>query len=219
MHSGNVAVQELAVRLERTPSSVALKLVNFASLDPDHRRRGVRGMTNVSQLDRDLWDEYYGRWDVLADADESDTETESSGMSVSTNTESSAYVRTRRGQQFFRRTVLAAFGFRCCVTRIASTDLIRASHIIPWAAQDSTRLDPHNGLALNALHDAAFDKGLITFDDELRLLVSDQLRDTAGSPAYEHFFGRYAGAHIDLPERFAPLPDYLAYHRNNIFDE
>lgn len=34
------------------------------------------------------------------------------------------------------------------------------------------RLDPQNGIALNALHDKAFDRGLITFDTELRLVCS-----------------------------------------------
>ncbi|NDG48675.1 MAG: HNH endonuclease, partial [Rhodospirillales bacterium] len=54
------------------------------------------------------------------------------------------------------------------LTGITEPALLRASHIKPWARcdTDAERLDVHNGLLLSALWDAAFDRGLVTFDDD-----------------------------------------------------
>jgi hypothetical protein len=57
-HSRNAHVHDLAKQIGRTPGAVALKLVNFASLDPDQQVRGIAGMGNTSQQDRDLWHEF-----------------------------------------------------------------------------------------------------------------------------------------------------------------
>lgn len=44
LHKGNPIIVELAGRINRTPSSLAMKACNFASLDPEHQRRGVKGL-------------------------------------------------------------------------------------------------------------------------------------------------------------------------------
>ncbi|MFN7398180.1 MAG: HNH endonuclease, partial [Sandaracinobacter sp.] len=55
---------------------------------------------------------------------------------------------------------------KCPLTDIAEPGLLRASHIIAWSAcaDEADRLDPENGLILSALWDAAFDRGLVSFD-------------------------------------------------------
>ena len=58
--------------------------------------------------------------------------------------------------------------------------LLNASHIIPWNVNVERRADPRNGIALNALYDRAFDRGLITFDEGLRLVVSGRLKAKDG---------------------------------------
>lgn len=73
MHSRTPAVIAYANMLGRTPSAVALKLVNFASLDPGLQRRGVRGMSNVSRLDRRVWHEYHDKWSNLAAVEDAET--------------------------------------------------------------------------------------------------------------------------------------------------
>lgn len=219
MHSRNPDVQAVARLINRTPSSVALKLVNFASFDPEHKKRGVSGMSNASKLDREVWDHYYGNWDELAMFGLSHKIDTPVGPVTLAETESTAIVRTRRGQHFFRRSVLAAYNSRCCVTGIESPELLRASHIIPWSKQASSRLDPRNGLALNALHDAAFDRGLISFDDAKQLLVSNRLQNEIPELEYNQFFSQYAGVAIQVPDRFAPCVNYLQYHRNNVFSK
>ena len=68
---------------------------------------------------------------------------------------------------------------RCPLTGITDPALLRASHIVPWAECDSDaeRLNVHNGLLLSALWDAAFDRALVTFDDEGEPLFSPKLSE------------------------------------------
>lgn len=214
MHSKNAGVEALAAQLDRTPSAVALKLVNFASLDPEHQSRGVAGMRNVSALDREVWAEYYGNWEALSEATRMSEAVEAV---AEPETEVVTLQRVRRGQAFFRRAVLAAYEDQCCVTGIAYTGLLRASHIVPWSRNVERRLDPKNGLSLNALHDAAFDRGLMTFDEERRVVLSRGLADAMPAPTFQAHFERYEGQKLRLPSRFAPAMDCLAYHRETIF--
>lgn len=58
LHRGNSEVIACAQRLGRTPSAVAMKLVNFASFDPELQRRGIKGLKNARRGDRALWEEF-----------------------------------------------------------------------------------------------------------------------------------------------------------------
>ncbi|MYE38741.1 MAG: HNH endonuclease, partial [Chloroflexi bacterium] len=64
---------------------------------------------------------------------------------------------TRVGQDFFRSAVLSSYNYRCCITGLSVPRLLIASHIIPWRLNQENRVNPGNGLSLNALHDKAFD--------------------------------------------------------------
>ena len=66
MHSRNPHIIEMAQVLGRTPGSVAMKLVNFASFDPAHQSRGVRGLSGASHADRAIWNEFHANWEPLA---------------------------------------------------------------------------------------------------------------------------------------------------------
>mgnify|MGYP000048560333 CR=1 FL=1 len=223
MHARNPVVIALAVDIDRTPSSVALKLVNFASLDPEHRRRGVRGMRNASSADKEIWHEYYGRWDALAEWVLEPQTGEWSSDDVAKlavpdgPTEVLRETKARRGQQFFCNAVFAAHGGQCCITGITSLELLRASHIVPWSFAPESRLDPRNGLCLNALHDAAFDHGMITLTDDLRLTISSRLRNKVPEAIFVELFESRAGHPIRQSERFRPASESLAYHREQIF--
>ena len=84
-----------------------------------------------------------------------------------------AIIEARVGQGVFRENVLEAWGHRCAVTGMAIRELVRASHIKPWrAANNRERLDPRNGLALSPNYDAAFDRGIVSFGDDGRVLIS-----------------------------------------------
>ena len=92
-------------------------------------------------------------------------------------TERTREVRERIGQDVFREALTEFWDGRCALSGVAlPTALLRASHAKPWKeATDSERLDPFNGLLLAVRYDALFDKGLIAFADDGRLLVSSSL--------------------------------------------
>lgn len=229
MHSRTPEIVALASTINRTPDAVAMKLVQFASLDPDLRSRGIRGMRNTSVADRQVWDEFYGRWEALAEVagipDEPPADPENGQRTGRRSADSEratdalVETRVRRGQHFFRSAVLAVYESRCCVTGISSGPLLRASHIIPWSVDTTLRLDPRNGLCLNALHDAAFDRGLITLSSRFELRISRRLREEIPESTYCEVFGRHEGVPIRLPERFQPTEEMLEYHRSTIFCE
>jgi putative restriction endonuclease len=225
MHARHPAVIALASAVGRTPSAVALKLVNFASLDPELRERGVGGMPNVSQADKRVWEQFYGKWESLAEASvinvvaeaEHSTRVAPERSPPSGPTEVMREGKVRRGQAFFRAAVMAAHDWKCCVTGISALELLRASHIVPWSQNPALRLSPHNGLCLNALHDAAFDRGLISFSDKFELCLSQRLKDEVPASVFKEMFENHCGAPITMPERFAPSMEMIEFHRNTVF--
>jgi len=102
------------------------------------------------------------------------------------------------------------------VTGVSESRLLVASHIIPWAENAATRLDIRNGLCLNALHDKAFDCGLMTLDEDFRVRYSSALAGMRNSSAGEMLF-RYEGTRVRFPRRFLPSAEYLGWHRENVF--
>jgi len=97
------------------------------------------------------------------------------------STEAERLVIQRVGQDIFRQALMKYWNGRCPLAGITDPSLLRASHIVPWAEcrSDADRLDVHNGLLLSALWDAAFDAGLVSFDDDGRPLCAPGLTRTA----------------------------------------
>jgi predicted restriction endonuclease len=133
-------------------------------------------------------------------------------------TETTANVKVRLGQEYFRDAVLNNFGGRCGVTELAVRELLIASHILPWGTHVAERLNVRNGLCLSRLHDAAFDRGLITFDDNLRLVLSPRLKAELPQRSVAENFGAYSGEALHFPDDAAP-PElaFLSQHRATIF--
>ena len=96
-------------------------------------------------------------------------------------TEAERLIIQRVGQDIFRDRLMTYWQGRCPLTGITDPALLRASHIIAWkdCASDADRLDVHNGLLLSALWDAAFDRGLVTFNDDGRPDFSTKLSEAA----------------------------------------
>lgn len=129
-------------------------------------------------------------------------------------TEAERLVVQRVGQNLFREGLLDLWEGQCAVTGLAIPELLRASHIKPWAdcETDAERLDVYNGLLLAPHLDAAFDKGFITVQDDGAIVVGDNL---------------HAGARVilglDQPLRVHGLTDshraYLPWHRGRVFQQ
>lgn len=226
LHQRNPEIIQLAQSIGRTPSAVAMKACNFASLDPLHKSRNISALGNVSQADRELWTAFEQNSEAIAANAELAFETISNQKTVLDNsvielpegpTEIERWVKTRRVQGFFRAAVLTSYESRCALSEIALPELLTASHIIPWRANIEKRADPRNGILLNALYDRAFDQGLITFDESLRVVLSPRLKEGTVSDLQRESFLCIDGRPLRLPFRFSPDPEALAYHRSNIF--
>jgi putative restriction endonuclease len=208
-------IVEVAKLLGRTPGSLAMKLTNFASLDPAHRERGVRGLAGHSRLDGEIWNEFQNHWEEMALLSEEKLhglEPHDAGSDdVVTEVESTRMARTK--QAFFRKVVFAAYDSTCSITKNPIPELLVASHILPWSEFPKERLNPRNGICLAAHFDRAFDRGLISFDRDLRLVLGRRLQEHLPNEALEAEFVRRAGQPLLCPDRFAPDPGFLAQHR------
>lgn len=236
LYARQPAIKETASRMGRSSNSLAMKLVNFASLDPALKLRGIRGLPKTSTLDRNIWNEFHRDLNETVPASEeafrrlfevSITEKlevlPKEGIRVrkaipTGPTEIFSNVKVRRGQEYFRNAVLNNFGGRCGVSGLAMRGLLIASHILPWGKHENERLEVRNGLCLSRLHDAAFDRGLITFDKNLRLVLSRQLKAELSQRSIADNFGIFEGESLKLPDD-AVLPDeaFMGVHRRKIF--
>lgn len=122
-------------------------------------------------------------------------------------------IKVRIGQRTFREVILLIYQNRCCLTGIDLPEVNRASHIIGWAERAQTRMDPRNGICLSATYDAAFDRKLITFDEDYRLVLSKSIRDRVPSQTLRTHFLSKEGQRMEFPMRFHPLKEYLDHHR------
>lgn len=229
LHEKNPHIIALARQLHRTPAAVGMKACNFASLDPRQRQRGITALPNVSQLDEQIWNQFQANPEaVAAEAEEAfaaliappspqpQAPPEADVDFPDGPTDQQRTVRVRRIQGFFRTTVLVSYEQRCALTGLDLPELLCASHIIPWSVSVERRADPRNGLCLNALLDRAFDRGLITFDNDLKLLVSTRLNEDPQTQSRITTNG-LQNRKLQLPVRFLPDPEALAYHREHIF--
>lgn len=224
----NPDVVRVANLIGRSPGAVAFKLGNFGSFDPELKKRGIGGLPNTSKLDKQVWEEFHDNWDELAFQSElliSNLEKKLIHQvslvdlnNLPDGRDRESVVRVRVNQHFFRRSVLAIYGSKCCITGIDLEPLLVASHIVPWSFAKRDRTNPQNGICLNALHDRAFDRGLITISPDFRLLISRTLKDLATpSNHLADYFERFEGKEIALPDKFLPREEFLRYHNQEIF--
>ena len=221
-------IVRIANAIGRTPSALSMKLGNIASLDPETTATGRRGLKNASASDRAMWDEMQNDWELFAvESDRAMWEVEAPTESLDgttqvdnidgrTGQDRAVQTTARVGQDFFRAAVLSAYNGQCCVTGLSEPKLLVASHIVPWRVDRRNRVNPRNGLLLSALHDKAFDIGLITIDDDMTVRVSRKhlvRNDRFFSTSIQEYDGRT----IRPPKKFRPAREFLAYHREQVF--
>jgi hypothetical protein len=232
LSQGTREVIELSKLIGRTPSAVAMKACNFASLDPAITSSGRKGLGNASALDREIWEEFNADWEGLAiECDQrrialaaaagapltpSLTAEEAIGLEDFTGKTRLVVTEQRVKQHFFRRAVLSGYRGRCCMSGISDSRLLVASHIVPWSKDKANRLNPRNGLCLSAIHDKAFDIGLISLTDDYRVIVSAELKRSKDA-FVKTVIVPLNGRPIELPERFVPHASFVARHRAETF--
>lgn len=228
LHRNNPQVIHLANLIGRTSNSVAYKLVNFASLDPSLKARGIKGTPNASNLDKEIWNEFFNHWDILpfesekllANFEHTSVEQLNYISEEDLPREGKTreqIVKVRVNQSFFRSTIMASYNNTCCITGIQQKDFLIAGHIVPWGIDEKNRLNPRNGIAINALHDKAFECGYITITPDYEIKVSSILKKQNQAATLTDYFLKYDNQKIILPSRFLPDKEFLKYHNQERF--
>ena len=229
LHARTAEIIALADRMARTPDSLAMKLVNFASLDPALQARGIAGLSNISAADRALWERFLAAWTPMVTAAagaydrimvgppepgerEEATERPPFWETPEGPTTVSRLVAVRRGQSFFRDALMIGYEGKCCISGCDLPELLIASHIVPWADAPNLRLDPRNGLLLSALHDRAFEAGHLAIEDDYTVIASRRARESRNALVREVVGGSH-GRRLRLPARFRPELSHLQAHR------
>ena len=235
LHSQNPEIQKLAVALGRSNNSVAMKLCNFASLDPKIKESGRKGLAGASTLDRIIYMKFSKNWNRLvahsselwkSQVEKAETEDANAGKDPAefdsrfepyqgASTKQSL-TTLRVGQGFFRRAVLVNYEEKCCVTGLSEPRLLVASHIRPWGKDVENRHNPANGLLLSAIFDRAFDCGLIAIDQHRQITISRQLLESKNLETRD-FFSPFEKSPLRAPIRFEPDPAFLEWHYNHCF--
>jgi putative restriction endonuclease len=229
IHGRNPEIMALATVIGRTADAVAMKMLNIASLDPAITNSGRAGLGNASALDRAVWEEFHADWERLAvecqvlrqqldntAIDNSELEDDVSIPDDFTGESRQVLTTQRIKQHFFRRAVLSSYRGRCCMSGLSDSRFLIASHIVPWSSDKANRLNPSNGLCLSAIHDRAFDKGLITVTNDWRVLLSKELRERDDA-FVKAVFLPLEKQPIEMPERFQPDDQFMNHHRTAIF--
>jgi putative restriction endonuclease len=226
----NPEVIELAALLGRKVGSASRKLANLSRFDPFLQQRNIKGLPHGAKGEESIWNEFVRNPEELAFESER-LLAERGGKSVEEiaqietadlpppGKERDAIVRVRVNHKFFSRRVLSAYGFRCCVTGLSVRPLLVASHIIPWSVDPANRLNPRNGLCLNALHDRAFDSHLMWVEKDFIVRISPKLStiEKPLGPAASWLSG-FDGARLILPDNFRPDPDLLMKHEKKCLE-
>ncbi|TXI72389.1 MAG: HNH endonuclease [Limnohabitans sp.] len=225
LHRSQPRIVQLSQWLGRTANAVALKMVNLASLDPQVQASGRRGMGNASSMDKQIWQDMQHDADaVILEADASFAAyAQQQGLSgaedvadevpeIAEGKTVTATVQVRVNQARFRRAVLASYNATCCMSGLSIPKLLVASHIVPWSMDSKNRLNPSNGLCLSALHDRAYDQGLITVLPDFTIRVTEHLRHPELDAFAKTTLAQCHGQAIRLPERFRPAPAFLEAH-------
>ncbi len=139
LHSLNPEIIKIAELIDRTPSALAMKLANIASLDPAITSTGRKGLSSASNADKEMWQEMQNNWENFAIESENTINyiLRGSESYVAENESASEYqdytgqdrivpTKTRIGQNFFRKSVLSAYKYRCCITGLAIPKLLEA---------------------------------------------------------------------------------------------
>jgi putative restriction endonuclease len=227
----NKDVIYLANIIGRTPNSIALRLVNFASVDPVLKERGIKGMNGGTKIVQPIWDEFFHNQEelvflseqILAEKEKTSIEKKYKDILEDLKCLKGETVirevKTRVNQSVFRQMVLGNYSTQCAVTGIDIPELLLASHIVPWSKNDKERLNPENGICLSPLYDKAFDRGLIGINTNYEIILSKDLKNKSASEFFVNHFAIIENKKINEPLNYFPRKEFLEYHLDVIFEK
>jgi len=229
LHSRTPEIVHLAKLIGRNANAVAMRLNNFASVDPYHKQRGISGLSGGIKQVQPIWNEFIDNKEELIFesekilASKEKTPLEEKYLEALRGTEhlKGEYklreVRTRVNQDVFREMVLANYDRKCAITGIDIAPLLRASHIIPWSKNEKERLNPENGICFSALYDCAYDKGYIGISKKFEIVLSSEIKKRSKQEYYSKHFAEIESIKIQMPKKYFPQKEFLEYHLDTIF--
>ena len=229
MHKHTPEIIELANLLGRTPSSIGMRLGNFASIDPFHQQRGVGGLKGGMNQVKPIWDEFFHNQEELVFlsekilAQKENTSIENKYKEILFDLKDLKgetkirEVKARVNQSVFRQMVLSNYSTKCAITGIDLPELLLASHIMPWSKNEEHRLNPENGICLSALYDKAYDKGIIGINKNYEIILSTTLKKKKETLFFKNYFASIENLKINQPIKYLPRKDFLEYHLDTIF--
>lgn len=230
-HHANPDVIKMANLIGRTPSAVAMRLSNYASLDPMLQARGIVGLQGGAERCRDYWNEFMSdRERLIFECEQIKARYEQTSIENKyrvvlddipenlSGTTREQIVKVRVNQSVFREIVLGNYNGKCALTGIDIPELLVASHIIPWASNEKERMNPQNGICLSALYDKAFDKGLISFSENCHIMFSCRLKENVGKEYFSSYFEPISDCSLTSQGLKYPVePRFLEWHRDCVF--
>ncbi|MES1216479.1 MAG: HNH endonuclease [Bacteroidota bacterium] len=229
LHSRTPEIIHLADLINRNANAVAMRLNNFAAVDPYHQQRGIGGLPGGIKQVQPIWDEFIDNKNelifeserILAEKEKNTLENKFRDELKGTEHLKGEYklreVKTRVNQNVFRQIVLANYETKCAITGIDIPDLLVASHIIPWSKNEKERLNPENGICFSALYDCAYDKGYIGINKKLEIVLSSELKKKSKNDYYSKHFSELEGSKILMPKKYIPKKEFLDYHLDTVF--
>lgn len=229
LHSGTPEIIQLAGLMGRTAGSVAMRLNNFAAVDPFHQQRGIIGLPGGKKQVEPIWNAFiHNKEELLFESERILAAMENRGLEEKfadvlqdiqqmKGEDKLRAVKTRVNQNVFRQIVMANYSGRCAISGIDISDFLVASHIVPWSKNETERLNPENGICLSSLYDKAYDKGYIGINERYEVVLSTTLKMKEKKAYYEPWFDCLSDMKINLPQKYLPAKSFLQYHMDVVF--
>lgn len=210
-------IVKIANVIGRSPAAVKMKIGNLGAFDPVLKNKGIVGLSNTSQIDEIVWNDYYGHWDKLTYDAETFLSSNHVGLienfiDLPIGSEEYRMAKQRINQQFFRDAVLSSYEGKCCISGIIEPSLLEAAHIISWSENEAERTNPQNGLCLNPFFHKAFDHFLMTITTDFKVMISERLMLMTKDTRMSQYLESIQHSSIALPNRFLPDRNNLALH-------
>lgn len=218
LHARNPEIIQLAGALGRTVNAVAMKCCNLAAFDPALQSRGIKGLRKTSRVDREIWESF--ERDPEQTGFQSETlcarlmhrpvqQAETVEWDDIQGLDREAIAKVRVNQHLFRSIILSSYREECAICALPVLGLLVASHIVPWALDPHNRMNPRNGLCMCALHDRAYETGILLIDERFVVSVGDKAQCYRSNDAFRRYISAFDGKAIRLPERWHPDPSFL----------
>jgi putative restriction endonuclease len=219
-------VIDLSKKIGRSANAVAMRLNNYAAVDPYHQSRGIVGLQGGRKQVEPIFQEFINNREellfesekILAYLDnvtiEEKFKDDLQPIEHLKGDVKFREVKTRVNQNAFRQIVLANYNNSCAISGIDVNDFLIASHIIPWSENEKERLNPENGICFSSLYDKAFDKGYFTLNQNFEVILSKEIKKHEKKDFFKRFFKEIEGTKIHLPKKYYPNSSFLEYHRD-----